>query len=171
MTDLVALVALLGGKSKGKKLGCEQGYSNSYKLPSQCEEQEMPVFHQHWDEDLIEQSISVQRVEDRSPTWWTKPLLRKDLQHIFSSLDWKNGLFACSIQLDLEWLQPVCSSGAKIFLTTCHRHLITSTFAKSGFIMAMRTIRQTTYYKISAICLESFQVLAVFHKGQINIWR
>lgn len=37
----------------------------------------MPVFHQHWDEDLTEQSVSVQRIEDGSPTWWNKTLALK----------------------------------------------------------------------------------------------
>jgi len=53
------------------------------------------------------------------------------------------GLFAHSIQLGLEWLHIICSSAAKIFLTPCHRHLTVSAFAKSGFIIAMRTRRQT----------------------------
>lgn len=44
-------------------------------------------------------------------------------------------------------------SAAKMFLTACHRHLKISTFAKSCFIIAMKTSRQTqtSHYKAGAV--------------------
>lgn len=77
---------------------------------------------------------------------------------------WTEKRLIC-VQQGLEWLQIICSSVAKVFLT-CHRHLTISNSAKSGFIIAMRTSwqTQTSHHKIGAVLCQPFQVLVIFDK-------
>lgn len=101
-----------------------------------------------------------------SPTRWNK-----SLGFGFQLRGLKRGLFVCSIQQGLEWLQIICSSVAKIFLT-CHRHLTISNSPKSGFIIAMRTSWKlkpviTRFVQFSDSLCRCWLYL---RKGEANIW-